>query len=283
MRTASIDGLGGPSYFLLFVTTLFLGSIACMTTSADDDVQQPLDKYTAAVWTSPTQGKLNYRFRTPAEVDATKSYPLILLLHGAGGRGDDNIGQLKDAGVLSLLDKASIGAKRDCYVIAGQVPNDKLWVDVPWTTLDHEMPPISDSMRMMLECVDAFVADPAHRVDAKRIYVAGLSMGGYGTWDAIQRRPDFFAAAVPICGGGDKRLAAKLTNLPIWAWHGDKDGAINVSRSRDMVAAIRSASEVDGANKPIKYTEVAGRGHNVWVPALESQEMWEWLFAQRRE
>ena len=77
-----------------------------------------------------------------------------------------------------------------------------------------------------LDALDAYVSDPKNQVDLNRIYVMGLSMGGYGTWDAIQRRPDYFAAAVPICGGGDKSLAKKLIHIPIWAWHGEKDNVI---------------------------------------------------------
>ena len=266
------------------ILIVLLGIIAMSESVVADEAEHPeLSKYTAAVWTSPAEGKLNYRFRFPDNVDTEKTYPIILFLHGAGGRGNDNAGQLVDASAVKLMKQAGICSTRECYVVAGQVPAEKMWVDIPWTTLDHEMPPVSNSMRMMLECFDAFIANPDHRVDLKRIYVVGLSMGGYGTWDAIQRRAEFFAAAVPICGGGDKRLAAKLTKLPIWARHGDKDDVVKVSRSQDMVAAIRVAAEGEDSAKRIKYTEVAGHGHNVWVPALKSQEMWDWLFAQSRE
>jgi len=244
--------------------------------------------YTPAVWNSSTEasdGQLNYRFRGPKSLQPEKSYPLILFLHGAGGRGNDNCGQLVDAGAAKSLEKQKLfggqDSLHDCYVLAGQVPNKQKWVNVPWVSLDHEMPAVSNSMRMMLECLDAFLADPKRQVDTNRIYVIGLSMGGYGTWDAVQRRPETFAAAVPICGGGDKRLAEKLVGLPIWAWHGDKDPVINVSRSRDMVAAIRAAA--GEGPELVKYTEVADRGHDVWVPALSSAEMWEWMLQQKRE
>ena len=173
------------------------------------------------------------------------------------------------------MDKMGVSGNYGAYVMAGQVPKEKLWVDVPWSTLDHEMPKISAPMRSMLGALEKFIADPDNQVDPKRVYVIGLSMGGYGTWDAIQRRPKLFAAAVPICGGGDKRLAKKIKHVPVWAWHGDKDGVIKPSRSRDMVAALKKA----GGNP--KYTEVKGRGHNVWVDAFGSQEMWMWLFHQK--
>ena len=102
----------------------------------------------------------------------------------------------------------------------------------------------------------------------------GLSMGGYGTWDAIQRRPDFFAAAVPICGGGDKSLGGKISKIPIWAWHGDKDTVIKPSRSRDMIQAVKEAGG------SAKYSEIKGRGHNSWVDVWNSAELWDWLYSQ---
>ena len=104
----------------------------------------------------------------------------------------------------------------------------------------------------------------------------GLSMGGYGTWDAIQRRPEFFAAAVPICGGGDTNMGKVLAKMPIWSWHGDKDKTIQVSRSREMDAAIKQAG-----GSP-KYTEVKGRGHNVWTDVWNSKELWDWIYSQSR-
>ena len=109
-------------------------------------------------------------------------------------------------------------------------------------------------MEMTFKIIDSYVADSKNQVDLNRIYAMGLSMGGYGTWDAIQRRPNFFAAAVPICGGGDKTLAKNLRHLPIWAWHGDRDTVIKPSRSSDMIDAIREAG-----GEP-KYTEIEAVG-----------------------
>ena len=255
---------------MLVVLALLLPSSSLL---ASDD----WEKYPAKVWKSEKGESFNYRYRTPDKVEAGKKYPLLLFLHGAGGRGSDNKGQFADAGGKKAFEANGIFSERAAYVIAGQVPKQKLWVDVPWSTLQHKMPAISDSMRLMLDAVDAFVADPKNQVDRDRIYVMGLSMGGYGTWDAIQRRPKFFAAAVPICGGGDKSMGKELAHLPIWAWHGDKDGVIKVSRTQDMIAAIKSAGGTP------KYTELKGVGHNAWSACWASKEMWDWLFAQKRE
>ena len=266
-------GFGMTKLFVLAATSLSLSGM-CVAETRDEWMG---GKYAGKVWKSEKGESFNYRYRAPDQVEAGKKYPLLIFLHGAGGRGDNNKGQLQDAGGLAAFEKAGVNGKRSAYLLAGQVPKGKLWVDVPWSSLEHKMPPVSDSMRMMLEVVDAFVADKKNQVDPDRIYVMGLSMGGYGTWDAIQRRPKFFAAAVPICGGGDKTMGKALAHLPIWAWHGDKDGVIKVSRTQDMIAAIKAAG-----GSP-KYTELKGVGHNAWKDCWASQEMWDWLFAQKRQ
>ena len=138
------------------------------------------------------------------------------------------------------------------------------------------MPKISNSMEKLLEALDSFIMDSDNQVDIDRIYIMGLSMGGYGVWDAIQRRPNFIAAAVPICGGGDKSMAKSLINIPIWAWHGDQDQVINVLRSREMNLAIK---RLGGSPK---YTEVIGRGHDVWLDVWTADDLWKWLYSQSR-
>ena len=114
-----------------------------------------------------------------------------------------------------------------------------------------------------------------HDIDSSRIYIMGLSMGGYGTWDTIQRYPNLFAAAVPICGGGDETNAHRIT-IPVWAFHGDKDNAVPVERSRNMIEAMKKAGM-----KP-KYTEYPGVSHNSWSRAFETPELLQWLFSKRR-
>lgn len=112
-------------------------------------------------------------------------------------------------------------------------------------------------------------------VDKNRIYVTGLSMGGFGTWDIIVRRPKLFAAVVPICGG-DEAQAARIARIPIWAFHGGKDRTVKPLRSRNMVDAIKKAGG------KIKYTEYPKVGHFAWTPAYRDPEMFAWLFAQKR-
>ena len=113
-------------------------------------------------------------------------------------------------------------------------------------------------------------------IDPDRVYVTGLSMGGYGTWDLLTRKPELVAAAIPICGGGDPKHVARFKGTPIWVFHGDGDEAVEVESSREMVAALEAAG-----GQPI-YTEYEGVGHNSWADTYANRAVWDWLFAQRR-
>ncbi|MBN2780677.1 MAG: prolyl oligopeptidase family serine peptidase, partial [Candidatus Marinimicrobia bacterium] len=115
-------------------------------------------------------------------------------------------------------------------------------------------------------------------VDPRRLYVTGLSMGGYGTWDLISRMPEMFAAAAPVCGGGDEKQASRLTELPVWVFHGADDTTVPPQRSRNMVDAIRAAG-----GKKIRYTEYPGVGHGSWKPAYADPKLMKWMFRQRKK
>jgi predicted peptidase len=267
------DKLGKMRLFLFLpVICSFLFKALCSETSDTD-----LKHYRVHEWEDSESKSFLYRTASPEKMEKGKTYPILVFFHGAGGRGSDNKGQLLDAGGLQAFERAGLRTTLSSHFFAGQVPKGERWVDVHWSLLGHKMPRISDSMRMAFEAVDAYIDNPENQVDSKRIYVMGLSMGGYGTWDAIQRKPDFFAAAVPICGGGDSSLAHKLTKLPIWAWHGNLDKVIKPSRSSDMIDAI---SKSGGSPK---YSEIKGRGHNSWVDCWKSKEMWTWLYSQKNK
>ena len=217
-------------------------------------------------------GSLNYRIYAPERVDSGRRYPLVLFLHGAGERGDDNAVQLQWGvwPVVSYMKEKGI----DGYLIAPQCPNGKQWVDTPWDLLAHKMPDSpSAAMALVVELLEKAIRDMPG--DASRVYVTGLSMGGYGTWDVVQRRPELFAAAMPVCGGGDASLAWKIRDVPIWTFHGDKDSVVPVARSRQMVSALWQC----GGN--IRYREYPGVGHGCWIPTYNDHAVLDWLFAQR--
>lgn len=236
--------------------------------------QKALDSTVPCVYTNNTGDTLLYRWAEPKNCNESKKYPLVVLLHGAGERGSNNQAQLVH-GATELFTYAEKN-KLDFYFIAGQVKGGSQWVDTPWNLNEHRMnPQPSAHMASLLELVEKVKAEK--NVDPYRIYVTGISMGGYGTWDALQRRPDLWAAAIPICGGGDSHLAWKIREVPIWAFHGGSDRVVQTFRSRDMVANLWNV------NGNIRYTEFPGVGHNSWTPAYRNDETWNWLFKQRRK
>ncbi|QDU30003.1 Prolyl oligopeptidase family protein [Anatilimnocola aggregata] len=252
---------------------LCLGIVLVTLLTDDVDAADNLDRFEARTYAGAGGEKLNYRLLKPKDYDPNKKYPLVLFMHGAGERGDDNKRQL----VHGMNDFASdeVMAKYPAFVVAPQCPNGKKWVEVDWGAAKHTAPEKpSISLQLTFETLDAIAKE--FSIDDKRIYVTGLSMGGYGTWDSIERKPDYFAAAAPICGGGDVEQAKKLTKLPIWAFHGDKDTAVKPERSRDMIAAIKAAG-----GEP-KYTEYPGVGHNSWTATYRNPEFYAWLFAQKK-
>jgi predicted peptidase len=231
----------------------------------------PLEKRT---YTDAGGQVLRYRLLKPEPYDPKKKYPLVLFLHGAGERGDDNNKQLVH-GVAEFA-KAENRQKYPCFLVAPQCPNEQLWSDSDWRNDAPTLPKEpTAAMRLTLELLEVLQKDFA--IDADRLYVTGLSMGGFGTWDVILRHPKQFAAAVPICGGGDPSLATRIAKMPIWVFHGAKDRAVPVSASRKMVAALKKAT-----GHP-KYTEYPNVDHFSWVPAYRDPEMFRWLFGQKRK
>ncbi len=223
-----------------------------------------------------TTREVKYRLLTPEKVEAGKKYPLVLFLHGAGERGSDNKSQLKY--LPTWMAEPKMRAEHPCYLIALQCPADSKWVNSPWDKATSQPLPKepAEPMKMAIAIMNDVVKNEA--VDPDRVYLTGLSMGGYGAWDLAARMPEKFAAAVPICGGGDDKQAEKLAKLPIWCWHGDADSAVPVQRSREMIAAIKKA----GGNP--KYTELPGVGHDSWTKAYtDPKGAIPWLFEQRRE
>jgi len=216
---------------------------------------------------------LPYQLYIPGKTVMPQKYPLVLFLHGAGERGNDNQLQLN---YISDVVKTQWFKQYNAVVLAPQCPKGKRWVEVDWGLPSHTMPgQPSEPMRLTMQLLDSIIKK--YPVDTNRIYVVGLSMGGFGVWDALARYPDKFAAGVPICGGADTATAAQIARIPVWVFHGSNDRVVKVSRSRDMVNALRKHG-----GKPI-YTEYKGVGHGAWFKALPDQKMWRWLFSQKKK
>lgn len=212
---------------------------------AKQDLQEQFESFTCE-----DAYVLQYKLIPPTTIEEGTEYPLVLCLHGMGG------GTHAEA----------VLAKRKtdpCFVLVPRIDSKEM----SWTwnrTL---------GMPYVFEAIDAFVKQ--YPIDTDRIYVTGQSMGGRGAWGAIAMRPDFFAAAVPVCGGWKTEDATKIKDIPVWVFHGDADAVVPVKFSREMVKAIQ-----DVGGKP-KYTEFEGVNHNSWVNAYDTEELWEWMFAQR--
>lgn len=231
------------------------------------------DRFEARQYVDADGARLLYRLLRPQNYAPQVRYPLVLFLHGAGERGDDNVRQLVHG--MNQFASDQIMAEHPCFVMAPQCPAGQKWVDMDWSAPRGDMP-AEPAPAMRLACATLDALQKEFSIDPARVYVTGLSMGGYGTWDAIARYPDRFAAAVPICGGGDPAQAQKMARTPVWAFHGGKDGVVKPQRSREMVEAIKAAGGT------VKYTEYPDAGHNAWTATYENPEFFTWLFAQRK-
>ncbi|TWT99815.1 esterase [Botrimarina colliarenosi] len=244
---------------------------------------EPLQVFDAATF-DDDGFELPYRLMAPKPTDDDEKRPLLVFLHGFGERGDDNRRQLDHGG--SLFASADFRDRHRAFVLMPQCPaGNKPDSDEPvvWSMklrptsvtvpLGIDQPP-SKPMHAVRALVDRLIETLP--IDTDRLYVAGLSMGGYGTWEMAAREPEFWAAAAPICGGGNPEWGERLKDLPLWAFHGDADNAVPVERSREMIAAINAAG-----GRAI-YTEYPGEGHGSWNPTFASRQVWDWMFAQHR-
>lgn len=200
----------------------------------------------------------------PKSYDGTKAYPIILFLHGAGETKFPNAKKEGKKPVEVGIGPAIKKREKDFPFIVVIPRAEGFGWSAKAKNADRALAMLDKEMK-------------AYKVDPKRQYLTGLSMGGMGTWSIAMAYPDRFAAIVPICGRGDTKQAEKLKNLPCWCFHGDDDKAVNVSGSRDMIAAIKKAG-----GSP-RYTEYPGVGHNSWDKAYGTDELYSWLLKQQKK
>jgi predicted peptidase len=233
-------------------------------------------KTEALDFTTSDEGEhLLYRQYAP-DVEAGKKYPLLVFLHGYGERGTDNRKQLRHA--ADDMIKYIESHDQPAFFILPQCPPDMRWVRYvrPITNPPHRM---DRYPTLPLQMVEKLIESKMEElpIDPRRIYVAGLSMGGFATWELLSRRPDLFAAGIPICGGGDPAMAKRFKDVPIWAFHGGADGVVSPAYSTMMIDALKKA----GAREP-KYTEYPGVGHNSWTETCRDVKVLDWLFGNAK-
>ncbi len=199
-----------------------------------------------------------YALFVPHDYKGDKPYPLILFLHGSGETGTDGKKQtyVGLGPVLRMQEKAF-----PCFVLMPQSQERTWQAD-------------SKDAQRALAILDLVMKN--YKIDDKRLYLTGLSMGGFGTWSLAAKYPDRWAAIVPVCGGGDPDQAKTFKDVPCWVFQGDADTAVTPDHSRKMVEALKAAG---GAPK---YTEYAGIGHNSWEMAYNTPELYEWLLQQHK-
>jgi predicted peptidase len=226
---------------------------------------------------------LAYRVLFPENYDSTKQYPLLVFLHGAGQRGKDNQKQLSNGAALFLRD-----ANRKQFpaiVIFPQCGLNDFWArtrivntatdSTPFKFEYLTEVPMNKGLSLVSQLLDSLAS--AKNINNKQIYLGGLSMGGMGTFELLWRKPGFFAAAFPICGGGNTTMASLYAKgFPIWIFHGDKDPVVDVNDSRKMAEALKTA----GAN--VKYTEYPGVKHDSWKKTFQEPQLLPWLFNQKK-
>jgi len=257
---------------------------AAMTNSASLAAEPDhRDRFAAAVFADSAGHKLPYRMLAPAKLAPAAKYPLVIFLHGAGERGTDNQKQL----VHGMNDFASdeIMAKYPAFVVAPQCPEGKRWVEVDWTLDAHQMPAQpSEPLAGVFELIDALLKTKP--IDTRRIYITGLSMGAFGVWDAVQRRPELFAAAAPICGGGEtinvllsgRKKATALKSLGVWAFHGAKDPTVKLEESERMIAALKKAGV-----KEAELTVYPEAQHDSWTETYANEKLYQWFLKHERK
>lgn len=217
---------------------------------------------------------LKYRMLFP-DADTLRKYPLVIFLHGSGERGSDNEAQLK-WGVMNFATDQNM-IMHPAIVIAPQCPEKMGWSNFTRGKTSSDMrllPEPSKPMELLIALIHQIMKTMP--VDTNRIYITGLSMGGFGTYDAIERYPGLFAAAVPVCGGGDVSKVSSISRLPVWIFQGAEDPAVNPSYALDMLEALTKAGAHPGFTQ---YPEV---GHFSWLGAYSDPLMIEWLFRQHK-
>ena len=198
--------------------------------------------------------RMDYLLYLPDGYDSQDSWPLLLFLHGSGERGDD-LNLVTIHGPPKLIKE---GQDFPFIVVSPQCPKEQRWQPVTLSAL-----------------LDEIVK--THKVDEDRVYVTGLSMGGFGTWSLAAYTPHRFAAIMPICGGGETYWTKQFSHLPVWVFHGAKDTGVPLRRSQEMVDALK---KLEGNPKLTVYADA---GHDSWTETYANPGVYEWLLRHKRQ
>jgi predicted peptidase len=259
------------------VFTLALAASPCAAQDQDN-----VDGFVARVYKNESGQTMPYRLFIPDGYDKRKQYPILLWLHGSGGIGSDNLRQITGDQIpgTRVWTKPESQAKHPAFVLVPQSPQPwdatgfyygNHWMVLAASEHGNEL---SRELVQVVGILESLKIE--FNLDSKRLYISGQSFGGYGTWNFITKKPDLFAAAIILCGGGNPDLAARAKSIPIWAFQGDADNSQIIASNRAMIAGVEKAGGTP------HYTEYAGMGHNIWGRVFTEPGLVDWLFAQHK-
>lgn len=252
--------------------------------------------FSTNLFTDASNNTMVYYLYTPANYTPQKKYPLVLLMPGGGERYNPAISLQQNndiqmnatyvrvwSSVYGAPNNPQVQIKYPSFIVVPQIRNNQQWVDVPSSQGPYIQAPQPTASLLDAKALLDLLQSTYAGIDANRLYITGISLGAYGIWDAIERWPNYFAAAAPIAGGGDPSRVADITKLPIWDFHGAQDNIVPVSGSRTMIAALQKAG-----GHPI-YTEYPNQKHGSWANAYclgnasePATGFYAWLFAQKK-
>ncbi len=241
---------------------------------------QAQSKFQKFEFTDSQNLTLPYRILYPIDFDSTKSYPVVLFLHGAGERGNDNEKQLNF--IAPLFEESENQKTYPAIVVAPQCPLNYYWIfnnaaPQKWDRITYAK---NEEISLPLYNVQSYLKTLLQKkyVNKKKVYIIGLSMGGMATLDMVIRNPKVFAAAIPICGGVNiDRLKKCEKTTAFRIYHSSDDNIVPVENSRKITA------ELQRLKIPVEYKEYTNAGHGSWVPAFAEKDFMSWLFSQSKK
>jgi predicted peptidase len=234
------------------VTPISLSILLCLPMNQDASQSKPTQK--AETMEAQIPVRMQYLVSLPKGYDKEEKWPLVLFLHGAGERGD-NLDRVKVHGPPKLIAK---GKEFPFICVSPQCPKNRWWNPMELEALlDH--------------------VEKKYKVDADRVYLTGLSMGGFGTFALANHAPKRFAAIAPVCGGGDPIHALQISSIPTWVFHGAKDRVVPEQRSKEMVDALKKRKA------DVQYTVYPEAGHDSWTATYDNPKFYEWMLKQKRK
>jgi len=215
--------------------------------------------------------RLKYRYFEPG---SKSDCPLLVILHGAGERGSDNIKQLDYSTVMFIKE---IRKKYSPLILLPQCPSDNVWTinpQRPFNNFNLDSIPVSTTLEIVRDII--LLLMKKYSVDPNRIYIIGYSMGGTGTWEMILRNPDLFAAAVPICAASDPSKASLVKDIHIWAFSAENDQIYNYHETEEMVKKLKEN------NSDINFTLYGNQDHYIWDLIFNDPDVSDWLFSKEK-